>query len=394
MPANRRRIDDPDSESRELPNAHWMGGLRAGDTEVLRLQDDRDGRLAYDLAYRMLADEAAAENVVRDAFLAMRRHADGFDPARDHPRTWLLTTVRDRCLAHRRGSHPSLVRRRPRWPSEKARTTMMFGHGHGSADDRSGALVPPAPLPTVAAEDWERRKEEAPQATAHDLKSALAAMNVSMAMLQRAGSGAVDEDADEQRESLAMIERSITRVTYLIDDLLAVACSQTGQRMELSREPNDLVSLTGQAAAERQRVCRRHRILVEADSVDLVGFWPPSHLMRVIDNLLQNAVKLSPDGGDVVLRVDRETDGEGVWAILAVRDQGLGIPHADLSHVFELYHRASNVHHWIEGTGIGLALVKQMVEQSGGKVTVASEEGRGSVFTVRLPLVDEPSPSR
>jgi len=386
-------MDDLDREYRELTDERLMVGLQAVDTEALRLHDDHRGRRAYDLAYRMLGDASAAENVVQDAFLTMGRQADRFDPMHAHPRAWLLTTVRDRCLSHRRGSHPSLVRRRPRRPFEKARTIMMFGHGHGSADDRSAAPVPPSPLRSVSAKDLERRKEEALQATAHDLKSALSAMNVSIAMLRPVGSGAVEEDADERREWLAMTERSITRVTYLIEDLLTVACRQTGQRMEPRRQPNDLVALTRQVAAERQQVCRRHRILVEADVVDLVGFWPTSHLMRVVDNLLQNAVKYSPGGGDIVLRVDRETDAEGVWAILAVRDQGLGIPLADLPHVFELYHRASNVRQRIEGTGIGLALVKQVIEQSGGMVTVASEEGRGSTFTVRLPITDEPAPA-
>lgn len=393
MSAKRRRVDDPDRKSGELADERLMVGLRAGDAKALRLLYDRDGRLAFGLAYRMLGDAAAAENVVQDAFLTMWRHADGFDPAYARPRAWLLTTVRNCCLAEWRGSHP-LVHWRPRRPREKLRTVLMIGGGHGSAADRPGALVPPAPSPTVAAEDLEWRKEEALQATAHDLKSVLAAMNVSTAMLRRAASGAAEADADERRKWLAMTERSITRATALVDDLLAVACRQTGQRMEPRRQPNDLVALTRQAAAERQQVCRRHRIRVEAVAAALVGLWPTTHLMRVMDNLLQNAVKYSPDGGDIVLRVDRETDAEGVWAILAVRDQGLGIPPADLPHVFELYHRASNVRQRIEGTGIGLALVKQIVEQSGGKVTVASEEGRGSIFTVRLPLVAEPFPSR
>lgn len=389
MAANRRRMDDADSEGRELTDEHVLVGLRAGDTEVLRMLYDRDGLLAFGLAYRMLGDAAAAENVVQDAFLTMWRHADGFDPTHVQPRAWLLTTVRDRCLADRRGSTP-LVRRRPRLSPEKPRLITTFGKRHRSVDNRSGALVPPASLPAGAAEDLERRKEEALQATAHDLKSALSAVNVSTAMLRQTGSGAVGKDADEWREWLAMTERSITRVTYLIDDLVATASRPTGQRIEPRRQLNDLVALIRQAAAERRPVCCRHRIRVEADAEDLVGFWPTSHLMRVIDNLLQNAVKYSPDGGDIVLRVDRETDAEGVWAILAVRDQGMGIPRADLPHIFELYHRASNVDQRIEGTGIGLALVKQVVEQSGGKVIVTSEEGQGSTFTVRLPIIDEP----
>src|SRR6185312_10561344 len=83
---------------------------------------------------------------------------------------------------------------------------------------------------------------------------------------------------------------------------------------------------------------------------------------------------------------------DGPVAVLAVRDQGLGIPAADLPHVFERFHRAAAVRGHIAGTGIGLASVAQIVHQHGGSVAVASREGAGATFTVRLPLADTLAP--
>jgi signal transduction histidine kinase len=109
-------------------------------------------------------------------------------------------------------------------------------------------------------------------------------------------------------------------------------------------------------------------------------------LDRVLDNLLSNAIKFSPNGGGITVAVAHEDVVGGPWAVVAVRDQGLGIPAADLPRVFERFRRARNVEGRIGGTGIGLASVRQIVEQHGGAITVESVEGAGSTFTVRLPL--------
>jgi signal transduction histidine kinase len=109
-----------------------------------------------------------------------------------------------------------------------------------------------------------------------------------------------------------------------------------------------------------------------------------------LDNLLSNAIKYSPAGGPVLVTVAREQIDGGAYAVLAVQDHGVGIPAADLSHIFERFHRASNVQGRISGTGIGLASARQIVEQHGGDLTVRSTEGQGSVFTVLLPLAPTP----
>lgn len=106
----------------------------------------------------------------------------------------------------------------------------------------------------------------------------------------------------------------------------------------------------------------------------------------MLRNLLSNARKYSPLGGDVRLDLCRQRDAAGEWAVLAIEDRGFGIPESDLPAVFERFHRGANVRGRIGGSGIGLAGARQIVEEHGGSLTVESRESVGSTFTVRLPL--------
>jgi signal transduction histidine kinase len=177
-----------------------------------------------------------------------------------------------------------------------------------------------------------------------------------------------------------------------LDELLDAARLEAGQPLELRRAPTDAVALARRVAAEQQATTERHRVRVETALSELTGAWDAVRLGRVLDNLLANAIKYSPAGGEVVVTVAREDDpaGEdgavGAWAVLAVTDLGLGIPAADLPRIFERFRRAGNVAGRIGGTGIGLASARQLVEQHGGALTAESVEGAGSTFTVRLPL--------
>jgi signal transduction histidine kinase len=95
----------------------------------------------------------------------------------------------------------------------------------------------------------------------------------------------------------------------------------------------------------------------------------------------------------VTITARRERDDDGDWAVLAIQDEGLGIPALDLPRVFDRFHRGANVIERVSGTGIGLASARQIVEQHGGTIAVESVEGKGSIFTVRLPLPEGEPPS-
>jgi signal transduction histidine kinase len=126
-----------------------------------------------------------------------------------------------------------------------------------------------------------------------------------------------------------------------------------------------------------------HALRVVTATPELVGDWDRQRLIRVVENLLNNAIKYSPEGGEVIVFVAQDESGD---AVVRVQDRGIGIPAKDLPHIFERFYRAGNAAGRMAGTGIGLAGARQIVERHGGTVTVESEEGVGSVFTLRLPL--------
>jgi signal transduction histidine kinase len=117
----------------------------------------------------------------------------------------------------------------------------------------------------------------------------------------------------------------------------------------------------------------------------LVGSWDASRIERVVDNLFSNAIKYSP-GGVVQVELRREESDAGPWAVLAISDEGVGIPAADLPHIFTRFARGSNVQGRVAGTGIGLAGVRLLTEQHNGTIQAESVEGEGSTFTLKLPL--------
>ena len=172
----------------------------------------------------------------------------------------------------------------------------------------------------------------------------------------------------------------------LINELLDSAIVQAGQQLELRPQPTDLVALARRCVAEQQQATSTHDIQLETTLNTLVGEWDALRLERVLNNLLTNAVKYSPDGGTITVSVVRRRHDGRDWAELAVRDEGLGIPAADLPRLFERFHRAANVARHIAGIGIGLTGSRQIVEQHGGTLTVESQESVGSTFTMRVPL--------
>jgi signal transduction histidine kinase len=229
-------------------------------------------------------------------------------------------------------------------------------------------------------------RDEFLAAASHDLKNPLAAIKGIAQLLHRRARRSSTPEGQGFAEGLQRIDNSITRMTRMIDSLLDVTRVQMGQPLPLDRRPLDLVALARQVAEEQQQSTQRHQIRLDATAPELVGVWDSARLERLLANLLNNAVKYSPAGGEITLIVRLETEAGEPWAVLVVRDQGLGIPAADLPRVFERFQRARNVEGQIAGTGIGLAAVRQVVEQHGGHLSVESQEGSGSTFTVRLPL--------
>lgn len=229
----------------------------------------------------------------------------------------------------------------------------------------------------------DRSKSEFLAILAHELRNPLAPIRNAVQILNREGAL-----APESQWALSAIERQVRQMARLIDDLVDVA-RITSNRFELRRERADLASvlrlaietsgtLLRAAGQEFTTVLPESPIYLDAD---------PIRLAQAVSNLLNNAAKFTDRGGHIWLVADRN----GSDAVITVRDTGVGISRAMLPHVFEMFTQGEQAHsRTLGGLGIGLTLVKRLVEMHGGTVAADSAgQNMGSTFVIRLPtLVD------
>jgi signal transduction histidine kinase/CheY-like chemotaxis protein len=226
---------------------------------------------------------------------------------------------------------------------------------------------------------------------AHDLKAPLTTIKVQAQLLNRQIGRILPRESDALvtsalRTRVSEIDGTVDKMTRMLDELVDLTRLQIGQPLVLQRKPVDIVDLARQVIQAHQQDAEQHTIRFSAARDSLIGQWDEVRLERVFNNLVGNAVKYSPEGGTVIVEISEGSLGDQPCAVLEVSDQGLGIPVADLPHIFERFRRAGNVADRIRGTGIGLSSSRQIVEQHGGSISVDSREGEGSTFTVRLPL--------
>lgn len=222
-------------------------------------------------------------------------------------------------------------------------------------------------------------------ALAHDIKNPLGAAKGQMQLAQRRTDPATP-DGQRVARNLEAAERAVDRASALLDEVLDVAHFRAGRHLELHYAPVDLVDLAASVLEELQARSPEHRLALEAQTPALVGMWDGPRLDRVLRNLLENAVKFSPGGGEIHVSLEEQPLEDGSsWAIMRVKDAGVGIPADDLDRIFERFQRGRNVG-GIRGSGIGLTGVRQIILQHGGTICADSQEGRGATFTVRLPL--------
>lgn len=215
----------------------------------------------------------------------------------------------------------------------------------------------------------------------HDMRTPLSVILANIQLARRKLAAGEHADASRHMESA---ERTTQKMTGLVGELMDVTILRAGHQLPLRHEHADLAAIARAHAEDYQRMSDQHRVVVSAPDT-LVGEWDASRVERVLRNLLDNALKYSPHGGDIRLDVTEETDASGRrWAAIAVEDEGVGIPEDELPQLFEKYHRGSNTRE-LRGTGLGLAGSRAVIEQLGGSIEVSSRLGVGSVFTVRLP---------
>ncbi|HMQ34994.1 MAG TPA: ATP-binding protein [Chloroflexaceae bacterium] len=217
----------------------------------------------------------------------------------------------------------------------------------------------------------------------HELKTPLTSVVGNIQLLQRSlqRAGALTP-RDEHRLTVAV--NQLVRLSELVNTMLDVSRVATGQ-LQLARAPLDLCAFAGRVVDEAAAGCERHELTFHAPAVPVFVEADELRLEQVLQNLIGNAVKYSPDGGLVEVRVERRPDA----AALRVRDHGIGIPADALPHLFERFFRADNARlRQITGMGMGLTIVGEIVKLHGGRMEVASKEGEGSAFSLLLPLLD------
>jgi PAS domain S-box-containing protein len=235
--------------------------------------------------------------------------------------------------------------------------------------------------------DADRRKDEFLAVLSHELRNPLAPIRNSLYVLDHA-----PPDGEQARRARTVIDRQVHHMTRLVADLLDVSRITRG-KVQLQRERLDLREVLGRAVEDHRSVFATRAIALRADGpgdpvwVDGDGV----RLGQAIGNLLHNAAKFTDHGGSVSVTLRRERS----TAVVDVEDSGVGVPREMLGSIFEPFTQADRtLDRSAGGLGLGLALVKGWIELHGGTVTAASEgTGRGSRFTLRIPVVSQPAPA-
>jgi signal transduction histidine kinase len=247
-------------------------------------------------------------------------------------------------------------------------------------------------------EELDRLKSQFLSMASHELKTPLTSMSgflqVALRRMKRrleSGMPDVEEWQREQRsilDQLEVVNRQTGRLARLVNELLDVSRIETG-RIEFAFGPVDVAELAQEVVGRLQHTTTRHALRLSAVDAAVVSA-DRDHLEQVLNNLIGNAIKYSPEGGPIEVAV--KCGGDEV--VLSVRDQGLGIPRDDLEKIFGLFYRSEDrASRDIGGMGLGLYISKEIVGRHGGRIWAESEPGTGSTFYVALPRAAEGKPA-
>ena len=221
-------------------------------------------------------------------------------------------------------------------------------------------------------------KDEFVAKASHELRTPLTSIKEGLSLLL---DNALGETTDEQRDFLTTMDQDIDRLTELINNMLDISKIEAG-RLRLVRRRVNLVPLVDLVIRSCRALIGTRVVRAEGTDVPLV-FVDPNRMIQVFSNLFSNALKFVADDGRVTFRLSR--DGESVT--VAIEDNGPGIAAEDLGKLFQKFSQVGPTGAGrLRGTGLGLVVCKELTELHGGRIQVASEVGRGTTFTVFLPV--------
>ena len=225
----------------------------------------------------------------------------------------------------------------------------------------------------------DRMKTTFVSTVSHELRTPLTSIKGFVSTLLSDTDGYYDEGA--RREFYTIIDTECDRLTRLISDLLNVSRIEAGRALQLNLKPVNLGNLIGKVIAAQKSYTTKHDFAVELEDGLPEIIADEDKIDQILTNLISNSVKYSPGG-----RITVGGREEGDHVLVSISDQGIGIPAEHLSKVFDRFHRVDNRDtREAGGTGIGLFLVKHLVESHKGEIWVDSEVGKGTTFTFRLP---------
>jgi PAS domain S-box-containing protein len=237
-------------------------------------------------------------------------------------------------------------------------------------------------------EEASRRKDEFLAMLAHELRNPLAPIRNASEILARKLA-----DDPQMKRTVNLVKRQVTHLARLVDDLLDVSRITQG-RIELRRAPQELAPILAQARESVEPLLRekKHVLLVSTSFEPLYVYGDHARLVQSVANVLTNAAKYTDPGGEIRLELRRQSE----QAVIVVSDTGVGIAPELLPRVFDLFVQGDrSLDRSQGGLGIGLSVVKRLVEMHHGRVTACSEgSGRGSVFEIHLPLIEAPAGSQ
>ncbi len=212
-------------------------------------------------------------------------------------------------------------------------------------------------------------------AVAHDLRNPMNGLRMTAQLASR------QPDPEKQSERMKLIVRQVDRMNRLVEDLLDVNRIEAGQ-FDLHLERRDLREAVRETSALFEGTSEIHPIRCEVPEEPLVVPHDPARITQVLGNLVSNAIKYSPEGGLVEVRLRSQGDD----AIIEVQDAGLGVPPEERDTIFMPFRRSGGARGEIPGVGLGLSVSRKLIRAHGGDIEVESQLGRGSTFRVRLPI--------
>ena len=298
------------------------------------------------------------------------------------------TVLQKQELIHRPGgsSLPLLVNAVPLPSQRRSSAPLQETEQQGSTREAIALIVH---QDVTALKEAEYLKDEFLGIVAHELRTPLAALKgfADMLLVQTARKRGQALSAWQQ-EALQEIELATSRLVDLTEELLDLTRLQAG-RLLLQRTPTNMIPLVQRIATMLQLTTTWHQLEVRTTHSSLVANIDPGRIEQVLTNLIGNAIKYSPQGGTVTITVLEETAARAIG--ISVQDSGIGIPKHQHALIFGRFMRADNALAWgISGTGLGLYICRELVEQLGGHLWFESEEGAGSTFFLTLPIIDHP----